>query len=78
MQNSQYPTYVCVASGSGEMEVIMKDLPGTPQSTPESSPASSDVAVQPDIKKKDIDQMIEEFKKANPGKNQRKIHRGVF
>ena len=56
----------------------MKDLQGTPQSTPESSPAIGNEAVHTDIKKKDIDQMIEEFKKANPGKSQRKIYRGVF
>jgi len=60
------------------MEIIMKDLQGTPQSTPESSPAIGNEAVNTDIKKKDIDQMIEEFKKANPGKSQRKIYRGVF
>ena len=56
----------------------MRDLQGASESTPERSSAIHDESVQTDIKKKDIDQMIEEFKKANPAKSQRKSYRGVF
>jgi hypothetical protein len=56
----------------------MRDLQDASQSIPERVPSVQDEAVQTDIKKKDIDQMIEEFKKANPAKSQKKSYRGVF
>ena len=56
----------------------MRDLQGEPRNTPERSPATRDEAVDADTKKKNIDEMIEEFKRGNPARNQRRIYRGVF
>jgi hypothetical protein len=59
-------------------EEFMRDLQGEPQSTLDSEPVTRNEAVDTDIKKKSIDEMIEEFKQKSPMKNQKKTYRGVF
>ncbi|MDF2500143.1 MAG: hypothetical protein K0Q77_857 [Anaerosporomusa subterranea] len=55
----------------------MNELQDEAQSTSERTIVIVDEAVDSD-RKKNIDEMIEDFKKANPTKNQKKSYRGVF
>jgi metal-sulfur cluster biosynthetic enzyme len=56
----------------------MNEIQDETQRTLESVPGIDEAAVDSDRKKKNIDEMIEEFKKKNPMKNQKKSYRGVF
>jgi hypothetical protein len=59
------------------VEEYMNELQDEAQSTSERTIVIVDEAVDSD-RKKNIDEMIEDFKKANPTKNQKKSYRGVF
>ena len=56
----------------------MPDLKETTEGTSKELPEILNDAASLDNKKKSIDEMIEEFKRDNPAKNQKKIYRGVF
>lgn len=48
------------------------------KAVPADRPGILSESAGPGQKKKDIDELIEEFKRNNPGKNQKKIYRGAF
>lgn len=50
----------------------------TPLHTPEEQPEACDGTAAPKEKKKSLDEMIAKFNQDNPGKNPKKIYRGVY
>lgn len=56
----------------------MRNLDETTDTAPEAQPEISSEVASTDNKKKSIDEMLEEFNRNNPAKNQRKLYRGVF
>lgn len=57
----------------------MRDLNETTPNVPEEDqPEALSEVASADKKKKNIDEMIEEFKRDNPAKNQKRTYRGVF
>lgn len=59
-------------------ELIMSDVDETPENTLGKPPETLNEAESANKKKKNIDEMIEEFNRKNPVKNPKKIYGGVF